>query len=92
MSYDKIYNIIKYLILKIENYIEECNKKNELDELSELIYILISNSLNTIKDNDINKYNEIVNYIEKMSNLKVKTTPGITNKCIFKHMDLLDEL
>jgi len=92
VSYDKIYNIIKYLILKIENYIEECNKKNELDELSELIYILISNSLNTIKNNDINKYNEIVNYIEKISNLKVKTTPGITNKCIFKHMDLLDEL
>ena len=24
--------------------------------------------------------------------MKVKTSPGITNKCIFKNMDLLDEL
>jgi len=92
VSCDKIYNIIEYLILKIENFIEEGNKKNELDELSEIIYILISNSLNTIKDNDINKYNKIINYIQKISNLKVKNTPGITNKCIFKHMDLVDEL
>jgi len=92
VSYDQIYNIIEYVILKVENFIKEGNKKNELDELSEIIYILISNSLNTIKDNDINKYNIIINYTQKISELKVKTTPGITNKCIFKHMDLLDEL
>ena len=30
--------------------------------------------------------------IENISKMKVTTTPGISNKCIFKHMDLLDEL
>jgi hypothetical protein len=92
LSYDKIYDIIEYLFLKLDDYIQEGNKKNELDEVSELIYVLVINSLNIVKQKDNNKYDIIVNNIKKIANMKVKTTPGITNKCIFKHMDLLDEL
>jgi hypothetical protein len=92
VHYDKIYDIIQYLFLKLDNYIQEGNKKNELDEISELIYVLVINSLNTVKQNDNNKYDIIVNNIKKIANMKVKTTPGISNKCIFKHMDLLDKL
>jgi len=92
VSCDKIYNIIEYLFFKLDSYIHEGNKKNQLDELSELIYILIVNSLNIVKENNNDNYNIIVNNIKKFANMKVKTTPGITNKCIFKHMDLLDEL
>lgn len=92
VSQDKIFNIIEYLSLKLDDYIHEGNKKNELDEISELIYILVTNILNILKTDDNDKYNIIVNNIKKIANMKVKTTPGVTNKCIFKHMDILDEL
>ena len=92
VSQDKIFNIIEYLCFKLDDYIQEGNKKNELDEISELIYILVTNTLNILKTDDNDKYNIIVNNIKKIANMKVKTTPGVTNKCIFKHMDILDEL
>ncbi len=89
---DKIYNIIKELFSILDNFIVEENKKNEIDELSEIIYIVISNSYQTIKTLDIENDNLIINKIEKYTTLNIKNTPGITNKCIFKHMDLLDEI
>jgi len=92
IEYNIIYDIIEYLFYKLNSLIKEGNKKNELDEISELIYILVSNSFNIIKDNDNKKYEYIFKSVEEITKLKVKTTPGITNKCIFKHMDLLDEL
>lgn len=92
ISYTFIYNIIEYLFTKLHYLIKEGNKKNELDEISELIYILVSNSFNKIRDNDNKKYDYIFKSVEEISRFKVKTTPGVSNKCIFKHMDLLDEL
>lgn len=56
------------------------------------MYVVIYNSYQSIKDQDENLYNNIYKKIEVIANMKVKNTPGITNKSIFKHMDLLDEL
>lgn len=92
IDYDIIYNIIINSFNILDKFIQEGNKKNEIDELSEIIYIVINNSYDIIKSNDNEKYKLIYSNIEKIANMKVKTNPGITNKCIFKHMDLLDEL
>lgn len=92
IDYNIIYNIIINSFNILDKFIQEGNKKNEIDELSEIIYIVINNSYDIIKSNDNEKYKLIYSNIEKIANMKVKTNPGITNKCIFKHMDLLDEL
>ncbi len=92
IDYDTIYNIIINCFNMLDKFIQEGNKKNEIDELSEIIYIVINNSYHTIKSNDNEKYKSMYSYIEKIANMKVKLNAGITNKCIFKHMDLLDEL
>tara|TARA_Y100000389_G_scaffold194144_1_gene223761 strand:+ start:3794 stop:4756 length:963 start_codon:yes stop_codon:yes gene_type:complete len=76
----------------LENFIELGNKKNEIDELSEIIYLIVSNSYYEFNKNCKSDMEIILEKIKKITNLKVKTTPGITNKCIFKHMDLLDEI
>lgn len=67
-------------------------KKNELDEISELLYIIITNSYETIKEKDLDIAKDIYDNIDKITKLKVKDYPGLTNKCIFKHMDILDEI
>ncbi len=88
--------LIKQTILQLfnilNNMISDGTKKNELDELSELLYIIITNSYELIKNDDPTSAEQIHDNIVKITKLKVKDTPGITNKCIFKHMDVLDEI
>ena len=92
IDYNIITDIINKLFTVLDNYIEYGNKKNELDEISEIIYLVIYNSYQTIKENDCALYKKIYEKVESLAHMKIKNTPGITNKCIFKHMDLLDEL
>jgi hypothetical protein len=87
---DKIINIIiniqEYLLSKIK----EPNNKEIVDELSENIYIFIQNT-SSILDTDA-KWDDILYNIEIISKMKTSDYPSITNKCIFKHMDILDDL
>lgn len=76
----------------LENMISSSIKKNELDELSELIYIMVINSYQVISNKCPDEYKKIFDNIVKITNYKTKNYPGLTNKCIFKHMDILDEI
>ena len=67
-------------------------KKNELDELAELLYIIITNSYETIKEQDPDIAKNIYDNVDNITKLKVKDYTGLTNKCVFKHMDILDEI
>jgi hypothetical protein len=90
ISYTVISNIIIKIYEIVYNYIEEKNKKNELDEISEILYILITNSFAVIKKNDLTIYNTICCHIEKIISMKKENNSEITNKCLFKHMDIQD--
>ena len=65
------------------------NKKNQVDEMAELIYIIISNSYKFINEDSL-EY--LIEKIKMVSMLKIKDYKSLTNKCLFKHMDLLDEI
>lgn len=67
-------------------------KKNELDELAELLYIIITNSYENIKEQDPDIAKNIYDNVDNITKLKVKDYTGLTNKCVFKHMDILDEI
>ncbi len=66
------------------------DKKPIVDELSEVIYILVTNGAGKLEDEDC--WDEIVSHVENISKMKVKDAPSITNKAIFKHMDIMDAL
>jgi hypothetical protein len=87
---DKIVNIIINIQEFILEKIKEEDKKEIVDELSEIIHIFVTKS-NSILDTD-DKWDDILYNIEVISKMKLKEYPSITNKCIFKHMDILDEL
>ena len=90
---EKIINdIILMLFSTLNKFIQETTKKNELDELSEIIYIAVTNSYNKINIWSQNNASVIHEKISAIATSKSKSVPGITNKCIFKHMDILDEL
>lgn len=81
-----INNVQTYMIGKIQ---EEGNKEI-VDELSENLFILITNSSEELEDED--KWQMIIDNVTTYSKSKVKDFPSATTKSIFKHMDILDEI
>jgi hypothetical protein len=87
---DKIVEIIINIQDFILKKIKEENKKEIVDELSETIHIFVTKSSSILDTHE--KWDDILYNIEIISKMKLNNYPSITNKCIFKHMDILDEL
>ena len=74
-------------------------KTNEVDELAENLYIMVKHSHATLKTVSATNDAEVaelfaqrLELIVEISKLKIKSKPSITNKTIFKHLDMLDEI
>jgi hypothetical protein len=91
ISKDEIVKITKNLLEKLYNFISIENKKNEVEELTENISILYKKELYEDSDELINGFtiNEIV---DKIANSKVKDNKSLTNKSLFKFMDLIENM
>jgi pimeloyl-CoA synthetase len=88
-----IMTITRNLLNELYMFIQEEDKKNEVDELSETIGILYKKEL--YKDDDGGDYVFIEGFtitevIEKIAKSKVKDYKSLTNKSLFKFMDLID--
>jgi hypothetical protein len=73
-------------------------KTNEVDELAENLFIMVKHSHAVLKDRSssdaetVESFNTRFEQIVEISKLKIKSKPSITNKTIFKHLDMLDEI
>jgi hypothetical protein len=91
ISKDKIITIIRNLMNKIYIYINEDNKKNEVDELIENVAILYKKELFSGKiDYELIDGVTIPEIIENLAHSKCKNYLSLSNKSIFKFMDLID--
>lgn len=93
ISKREIKNITRNLLADVYRYISIENKKNEVDELTETIALLYRKDL--YENDDGEEYEQIEGYtineiIEKIANSKVKEYKSLTNKTLFKFMDLID--
>lgn len=90
ISKETITEITRNLLQQFYIFISEENKKNEVDELVENIAILFKKELYT--DEECYKIDgmTIVEVIEKIANSKVKEYKSLTNKSLFKFMDMID--
>lgn len=85
---DEEYTLILYKV--IDTFIDLINKENNkfvCEELSEVIYSLISNNKDLLK---LDSFNEYFEKIEDISTMKAKNKPSLTNKIIFKFCDIVD--
>ena len=91
ISKEKIVSIVRIMMSKIYNFINENDKKNEVDKLTENIIILYKKELFdgsiTYELIDGMTINQLV---EKFAHSKSKNYLSMTNKSIFKFMDLID--
>ena len=61
-----------------------------VDFFSELSFIFITEAWDKISK--IKSSQQIMDLVIAISNIKPKSLPSITNKTIFKHMDILDQI
>jgi hypothetical protein len=85
--------ITRNLLEQIFRYISLDDKKNEVDELTETVAILYKKEI--YEDDKGNNYEQIEGHtisevIEKIAKSKVKDYKSLTNKALFKFMDLID--
>jgi hypothetical protein len=90
ISIDRVIQVICDMLKQVNTFILQENKKNEVDELTENISILCTKKiLENTNDSNIDGLT-IIQTIEKLSKSKVKTYPSLSNKSIFKYMDLIE--
>jgi len=87
-----IVSITRNLLNQVYVYINIDNKKNEVDELTENIAILYKRTLFEKSENvyELIDGMTIVELINKLAHSKVKSYISLTNKSLFKFMDLID--
>ena len=90
---ESIISIMKDLLVNILDLILIVDKKNEVDELTENIAILYNKKIfdsNTNYNDYLIDGNTITTTINKLANSKSKDYKSLSNKAIFKYMDLVD--
>lgn len=92
IDHEIIYNMSNIIFNKLNEYLNISNKNNEIDEISESNYLFITNIYNYLSKDNLEYSDDIFKKVSDFSNYKVKDFTSLTNKCIFKHMDIIDEL
>jgi len=88
---EKLKEMASSLLKKLVSFISQENMKNEVDEITENIAILYSHNKSLYESCDEKfdglTFGEMVN---KLAHCKAKTYPSLSNKAIFKFMDLVE--
>jgi len=90
VSNEEFILITRNLLEKIYNYISLENKKNEVEELTENFVILYKRELVEETDYENIDGKTIDEIIELIARSKVKDFKSLSNKAIFKFMDLIE--
>ena len=85
-----IIKLILNLQEKLLDNVNKDNKKTLIEELSENIFLLVTESCKDIDDE--NEWDSIKECIVDISNMDIKNNKSLSNKTVFKHLDMLDEI
>ena len=89
-----IVRILRDILTSIMNMLNIPDKKNEVDELTEIVAILFNKDMIDDVSNETDKYyvleETILDTISGLAQKKVKDYPSLSNKAIFKYMDLIE--
>jgi hypothetical protein len=90
----QIMDIVQQLQTLIQEHMRQTDRANEVEELTENLFIILKEAHPVLIARHAEEWAAIVLEVEYNSQLKPKNAkyPSVTNKTIFKHMDILDEL
>lgn len=79
-----------FLLERVFLWIDEPDRANEVEEITENIYLFVVNTQTRLLNYP--EWDEILEKIQVLSQMKHYSHPSITNRAIFKYMDLIDSL
>jgi hypothetical protein len=91
ISKSKIIEITQTLATLLYNYISEEDRKNEVNEIAENLFILYNKNFDGDYDTVIIGDEPINVFIKRLSKSKITDYKGLSNKTIFKFMDLMEK-
>jgi len=83
-------DIILYLQGLVSKYIDEPNRLNEVEEITENLFIIIPNI--KTECSSLENWNVILTNVTECSKLKAKDRQSLSSRAIFKYMDMVDKL
>jgi hypothetical protein len=90
LSHDKLVDLTHNMILRVVEYMSMSDKKAHVDEYTENIAILFNKDEYAKVTDKLIDGKTIMETIQMLATSKPKTHPGLSSKCIFKYMDLID--
>jgi len=90
ISLDSVIVLVKQLQTKFRENIADENCENIVEEICENLFIMLTNGSDSMENHD--DWEQIMEYVKEISNSEAETYPSLTNKVIFKHMDILEEV
>jgi hypothetical protein len=90
LEQELLLNLITEIQGFLFEYIDTENKVNEVDEMTENIFLLVSESHSIMKMNE--QWNsQVITNIQQLSILKSKEKKSLSSRAIFKYMDIMDK-
>lgn len=90
LEQELLLNLITEIQGFLFEYIDTENKMNEVDEMTENIFLLVTESYSIMKTNEQWK-NQIMKTIQQLSVIKPKEKKSLSSRAIFKYMDIMDK-
>ena len=84
---DDVIDLILLLQTRNNGYIDEPDKKTDVENISECIFVLVKECKETLKDEL--KWNVVEENIKSFAGLKAKEHASLSSRAVFKHMDML---
>jgi hypothetical protein len=92
LSSSKLTNLVRGMLVQVNAFIKESNKKCEVDELTENIVILYNKDLLLLNDSSYFIDGESMQeLIERIASYKAKNYSSLSSKAIFKYMDIVEK-
>lgn len=83
---DVLVSLISEIQTILDEYMNTPNKTNEVEEITENIFLLFTNDMNLLQ-----KSNHLFDKIRVLASMKPKELPSISSRAIFKYMDILEK-
>jgi hypothetical protein len=90
LSVQTLADIIIQIQTIMNEYMESANRTNEVEEITENLFLLIVPNILLLKGYALDKWNNVLANIQRISECKAKDHASLTSRAIFKHLDILD--
>jgi len=86
-----VIDIMEEFLKKTLEYIDLENRTNEVEEITENIFVLVSMSHDMLESSARWK-NDILTTLHQISKMKTKEHSSLTTRMVFKYMDIIDSI